>query len=212
MDETIYEPHDLEPVMHRASGGDDAAFCTLIEHIGERLRRMTQLMLRNYPRLRRWEQTDDVFQYALLRLHQSLGKVKPESLRAFYGLAGTQIRRTLIDLGRHYFGRAGHGANHQSDWLADSAGTVGGTVRSIPDASSGPQTLEDWVAFHEAVNRLPAEEREVFDLTWYSSQSQAEVAALLGVSIPTVQRRWQRARTMVYEALQGQAPAVEESP
>jgi hypothetical protein len=46
-------------------------------------------MLRNYPHLKRWEQTDDVFQRAALRLYRSLGEVQPASPREFFGLATT---------------------------------------------------------------------------------------------------------------------------
>ncbi len=54
--------------------------------------------------------------------------------------------------------------------------------------------------------RLPAEEREVFDLLWYQELSQAEAAALLGVSERTIKRRWQSARIMLHDALKGEIP------
>ena len=41
-------------------------------------------MLRGYPHLQRWEQTDDVYQTALLRLHQALSQVTPESAQHFW--------------------------------------------------------------------------------------------------------------------------------
>lgn len=201
---------ELEALLLRANGGERQAFEALLHRVSGRLVTMTRMMLRNYPRLRRWEETDDVFQNAMLRLHQSVGAVKPDSVRALFGLAATQIRRTLIDLGRHHFGPLGHGANYQSDLSAGSADGPG-AVPSAPDPAAGPETLEDWARFHEAVERLPGDEREVFDLVWYGGLPQAEVAALLSVSVPTVQRRWQRARMLLYEALQGESPAVGEA-
>src|SRR5688500_16433430 len=69
----------------------------LIRHACARLEELTRRMLRHYPRLRRWEQTADVLQNALLRLHRSLETVRPGSAGQFYGLAATHIRRELID-------------------------------------------------------------------------------------------------------------------
>ena len=56
------------------------AYGELIAKATDRLLRLTRKMLRNYPHLRRWEQTDDVFQRAAMRLYRSLGEVQPTSL------------------------------------------------------------------------------------------------------------------------------------
>ena len=81
------------------SAGDDSAREQIIEHTCERLRLRTRQMLRSFPAVSRWSQTDDVLQNAMIRLHRSLVDVKPESPAQFYGLAGKQIRRELIALG-----------------------------------------------------------------------------------------------------------------
>lgn len=88
----------LQVLLDRAADGSGAAYDELIALASQRLLKLTRKMLRNYPQLRRWEQTDDVFQNAVLRLHRSLADVQPQSVRDFFGLAATQIRRTLIDL------------------------------------------------------------------------------------------------------------------
>ncbi len=54
---------------------------------------------------------------------------------------------------------------------------------------------------HEQVERLPPEEREVFDLCWYHDLTQEEAAAALGVSVRTIKRRWLRARLRLQELL-----------
>ena len=48
------------------AAGDEVARCRLLESAGQRLMKLTRRMLSNYPHLRRWEQTDDVFQNAVL--------------------------------------------------------------------------------------------------------------------------------------------------
>ncbi len=96
---------------------------------------------------------------SLMRLHRSLTEVRPEDVPHFDNLAATQIRRELIDLARSYHGPEGLGANHQTD------GTdPGGRLAQVAETSGQPESLEEWTAFHEAVDRLPDEERQVMDL------------------------------------------------
>ena len=94
--------------------GDPSARTRLIDHSCERLRGLARKMLRRYPKVRRWEETDDVFVEAVTRLHRALESVQPESPRHFYNLAATQIRRVLIDLSRRYYGPEGIGSHHDT--------------------------------------------------------------------------------------------------
>ena len=66
-----------------------------------------------------------------------------------------------------------------------------------------PDRLALWTEFHEQVNRLPEEQREVFDLIWYQGLSFTEAAAVLGVAARTVTRRWHSALLAVHDALDG---------
>lgn len=198
-DETITELHH---VLVAANQGDDHAFNELLIRFEGRLRCLTQRMLRNYPRLRRWEQTDDIFQKSLIRLHRSLTSAKPESVRAFIGLAATQVRRTLIDMGRHYYGVYGQGAKHQSAGGGRAADDPGGQLENVRnDDAKQPVTLEQWTEFHEATERLPNEIRETFSLVWYAGLQQTEVATILKVSQRTVIRRMNAARRLLHEML-----------
>ena len=95
--------------LDRLREGDEAARESLLEFSCERLMRLTRKMLRRFERVRRWEQTDDVLQSAMLRLHRTLAEVRPESPADFYRLAALNIRRELLDLAKHYFGPCGAG-------------------------------------------------------------------------------------------------------
>lgn len=184
-------------------GADDpAAYQQLLAHTWERLLQLTRKMLRQFPRVHRWEETEDVFQAAAMRLFTSLSVVRPSNLRAFLGLAATQIRRTLIDLARHHFGPLGAAARHHSDPVIGPAAQQS----PGPSVSSAPDSLDDWADFHEAIERLPDELREVFSLRWYQGLAQTEIAQMLGVSVPTVQRRWYAAQIAIYDALHGEMP------
>ncbi|MCC9606113.1 sigma-70 family RNA polymerase sigma factor [Blastopirellula sp. JC732] len=175
-----------------------AAYDLIIESALERLQRQTKAMMRSYPRLARWEQTDDVFQEAVIRLYKSLKKVKPESARHFFNLATMQIRRTLIDLARHHLGPMAEAANHESHFA----------LAELPrqDADEGPLSLAQWAEFHEAIDKLPEEPRETFSLVWYGGMTHADAAQLLGVSTKTIQRRFLHARLLLAEMMPDIAP------
>jgi RNA polymerase sigma-70 factor (ECF subfamily) len=66
-----------------------------------------------------------------------------------------------------------------------------------------PSHLAAWAEFHEQIQGLPHEERQVFDLLWYQEMTQPEAAALLGMSERTLKRRWQSARLRLHDKLQG---------
>jgi RNA polymerase sigma-70 factor (ECF subfamily) len=77
----------LQRCLDRLHRGEEAARQELLNSACERLTQITRAMLRDYPRLKRWEQTEDVLQNALLRLMRALQTITPASLRDFYRLA-----------------------------------------------------------------------------------------------------------------------------
>jgi RNA polymerase sigma factor (sigma-70 family) len=166
--------HDL---VARHQAGDRAALDALIRRTAERLERLAHRMLGTFPAVRDQYQTVDVLQNALLRLVRALQTVTPGSVRDYYRLAAEQIRRELLDLARHCRRRA-----------------VNPLGQAEPDAPADPG-LAQWAALQEAVERLPAEEREVFGLTFYHGWSQAQIAELFQVSDRQVRRLWAQACT-----------------
>src|SRR3954451_25104141 len=144
---------EAQELLERHRAGDPAARDGLIGLAQGRFVALARAMLRRHPHVRRWEETDDLLQAALLRLHRSLAQVQPESVRHFDNLAAAQIRRELIDLARSYHGPEGFGANHHTD-----GNDPGGRLAQVADGAGRPESLEDWVAFHQAVDRLPQEE------------------------------------------------------
>jgi RNA polymerase sigma-70 factor (ECF subfamily) len=193
----------LQAWIDRIKAGDPTARAELLNHACERLRRLTRKMLQDFSRVHRWEETDDVCQNALLRLHRALETVPLESVEQFFRLAATQIRRELLDLARHYFGPEGPGAKHSS--AGKDAGAVGTPRPAYEKASTthDPDRLAAWSEFHKQIDALPDKEREVFDLLWYQGLSRAEVANTLGIAEATVKKRWLSARLLLEEAMSG---------
>jgi RNA polymerase sigma-70 factor (ECF subfamily) len=182
----------IQDLFEKFKKGDPGAREALLDHASERLLRLTRTMLGRYPNLRRWEQTDDVFQNSMLRLHRSLEQVELESVRHFFNLAAVHIRRELIDLFRHHFGPEGIGHNHHTDQQAPDE--PGGRVHTIAEE---PEDLAEWSEFHQRVERLPEDEREIVNLLYYEGLQQERAAIVLGISLRTVKRRWQSARLLL---------------
>jgi RNA polymerase sigma-70 factor (ECF subfamily) len=189
----------LQECLDRLRAGDDSARVQLLAGARGRLTRLARKMLRGHSRVRRWEETDDVFQNAILRLDRALRAVPPSTVREFIGLAALQIRRELTDLARHHFGPQGQGRHY--DTPRPGVGQI-----EPADSTQEPERLAVWGEFHRLIDELPAEEREAFDLLWYQGLSQVESATLLGVSERTLQRRWQSARLHLRAALKDDWP------
>lgn len=197
-DRTTYVQACLDRLRH----GDDQARGELIRGACERLGELTRVMLRDYRRVRRWEQTDDVLQNALMRLDRALRAVTPPSPRDFYRLATAEIRRELIDLVRHHYGPEGAGRKHVTggdEMLAHAR---------LPDLVESPERLASWSEFHRHAEELPDDQREVFDLIWYQGMTHAEAAGVLGVSTKTIQRRWHAACLRLHEQLGDGLPGL----
>lgn len=193
-----------EDLLRAINRGGKGARDQLIAHSCARLHLLARkLLTHDFPGLRRWEDSYDVLQPALLRLWNALEKVQVESSKHFYCLAAQQIRRTLIDLARKHFGPHGVHANHESGILSSDR------QRLLSEATSNylkPESLAEWTEFHEFVGTLPNDEREVFYLLWYQQLDQKQAADLLGVSLKTVKRRWQNAKLLMYDAMSGHRP------
>src|SRR5205807_20356 len=122
--------------------------------------------------------------------------------RAFFGRAAEHLRRELIDLARHFYGPHGLGRH--------CGGSLGvqesqGPNREPAAPADSAADLERWCAFHEGVERLPTEEREVVGLIFYHDWTQKEVAGLFQVDERTVRRRWQSAMRKLHRVLYSDA-------
>jgi RNA polymerase sigma-70 factor (ECF subfamily) len=140
-----------------------------------------------------------VVQNAAVRLLRSLRQVNPPpaTTREFFGLAAAEIRRELLDLAR-----SARAARRGGEERVNTASGWEGPA----DDRDPVEDLERWEAFHEAMARLPAEEREVMGLAFYHGWTQTQIAALFQVSERTVARRWNSACLQLQTMLDGKLP------
>jgi RNA polymerase sigma factor (sigma-70 family) len=194
----------LQNWFQRIRTGDLAARDELLRVICGRMERLARKMLRRFPNIRPSADTGDVLTGALMRLMDTIQKIDPlpPTTRDFFGLAAEHVRRELLDLARHY-GAAKRRGEGRRLGLVDSGDSA--EVIDVPDRGDDDD-LERWAAFHEAVARLPVEEREVIGLSFYHGWTQADIANVLQVSDRTVRRYWQSAVLRLGEALGGELP------
>jgi RNA polymerase sigma factor (sigma-70 family) len=166
----------LHRCIDRFRAGEAAAADELFAAVSARLDRLARRMLAGFPGLRSEVETGDVLQAGLIRLFHSLRAVRPDSTRSFFNFAAVQMRRELLDLARSPRVRR-RAAGLAPDNLAADSG----------------RDLDRWAALQEAVERLPADEREVFGLTFYHGWKQAEIAGLLRVIDRQVRRLFAQA-------------------
>jgi RNA polymerase sigma-70 factor (ECF subfamily) len=186
----------IDKVLELAKNNPDEAMKQLLDQSSIELKNLTRKMFHKFPGLRRWEQTDDVFQNAMMRLNKALREVKIESAKHFYNLAALQIKRELLDLVKKYKAESNFAAHHHTDPHFAKEGDA--LVNQQPEPASD---IEKWSEFHILAEKLPDEEREVVNLVWYQELSQEEAAKILNISIRTLKRRWQTARNKLYETL-----------
>jgi RNA polymerase sigma factor (sigma-70 family) len=184
----------LQHLLDSLRAGDDSARDALLECSLDRIHELARRMFHRQNDLRQLAQTDDVLQKALIRLYAALNGVKPPDVRTFYGLAARQIRWVLRDLA---------GEKAATQFVSYTA-----TPPEREDDAGEPQGLEEWSAFHETIETLDDEDREMFDLLFYEGLTREEAAEVLQTSVRTVRRRWQRARLMLERALHGEWPRV----
>lgn len=162
--------------------------------LGRAVHRLHQLcatlLHRSYPRLTQPPlnlQTDEMLSAVVERLLKALREARPATVRQFFALACQHMRWELNDLARRLDERPVN-VEFRDGLLATPSGSDSGLT------PNGRRMLE-------AIDRLPEDEREAFDLVRIQGMTQVEAAQVLGVSVITVKRRLNRGLQLLAEAL-----------
>jgi RNA polymerase sigma factor (sigma-70 family) len=199
MSEPSVHPAQLQDWLQRIQAGDLSARDEMFRALSGRLEYLARKMLRKFPNVRRYADTEDILQSSLVRLLRTLEKVQPTTMRHLVNLAAVQIRRELIDLARYFGSRPRFVASGQEQERE-------ATTAEPADVAEAPEDLDRWTAFHTRVESLSAEEREVVSLIFYHGWTHAEVAELFHVSDRTVRRRWDAALMKLHGLLRDDQP------
>jgi RNA polymerase sigma factor (sigma-70 family) len=191
--------------LDRLRAGDPRARDSIVELCQTRVRVLVQRMLRRFPGVQRWDQTDDVCQDVVTDLWEALDSLSLDTPSAVLKIAHTMVKRKLIDRARKYAGPLSDAANHATDMSMD--GVRGGMLHQHA-VDRSREGLERWTAFQNAIEALPPDEREVFHLVWFLGATQSQIAEVMGISTRSVKRLWQRARDIVRNATEGDSPEL----
>ena len=156
-----------------------------------RLQRFCATLLHHdYPRLTHPPlnlQTDELLDAVVERLIKALREARPRNVREFFALAGQHMRWELKDLARR---------------LDNQPAAVELREEQLPaPASSGSGLSPDGRRMLEAIDNLPDDEREAFDMVRIQGLTCAEAAELIAVAPRTVQRRLNRGLRLLTERL-----------
>jgi RNA polymerase sigma-70 factor (ECF subfamily) len=156
---------------------------SLLDRSVHRLHQLcASLLYRRYPRLTKPPLNlvaDELLSAVVERLLKALRDARPRTARQFFALACQHIRWELNDVARRLDGQP-HVAEIRDDLL------------SAPQTSGSTLTADARRIF-SAIEQLPEDEREAFDLVRIQGMSQADAAQVLDVSTMTVNRRLHRA-------------------
>jgi RNA polymerase sigma factor (sigma-70 family) len=177
--------------------GEASATDRLFAHCLGRFKLLSRRIFSTRKDLHGFEESDDLLQEALIRLNGAVTKLQPASTRALMTLALQHIRWALGDLARELRRKA------RELPIPDP-----GAVPANTGPTGEPHSLFEWQSFHEIVEQLPADEKQVFDAVFYGGASREEVAEMLGISTRTVKRRWRSARLLLHEKLRGDWPPI----
>lgn len=158
----------------------------------------TRFLFQSYPRLTQPPlnlESDELLGAVVERLLKALRTTRPQTVRGFFGLANQHIRWELNDLARRLE------SQKRVVKLRDSG------VAAPEPATSAPTVEPGLRRILEAIEALPAVDREAFELVRIQGMTHAEAAEITNVSVKTIQRRLNRSLVLLNASLQDLAPS-----
>jgi RNA polymerase sigma factor (TIGR02999 family) len=181
--------NEVTQILERVEQGDPKAAEELLPLVYEELRKLAAVKMAQ-ERPGQTLQATALVHEAWLRLVGTDDAKAWNSRGHFFGAAAEAMRRILLDRARHK-ARVRHGGglervdlDHVTLATEDSDGTL--------------------LAIHEALEKLALEspqKAEIVKLRHFTGLEHAEIAAVLGISEPTVRRHWAYARSWLYAEL-----------
>ncbi len=175
--------------------GDLNAGDELMRRVAGRLQKLASSFLRK-ERADHTLQTTELINEAYLRLIRQ-ENITWEQRDHFFAIIGRMMRRILVDHARR---RAFVKHGGEMERLPEEALEQQATPGSDPEL----------VAVDEALDALEEESSDlavVVELRYFVGLTGEEIAESLGISTPTVQRRWQTARAWLHRYLKADASA-----
>jgi RNA polymerase sigma factor (TIGR02999 family) len=191
---------EITQVLHLAAQGDARAAEDLLPLVYDDLRRLAaQKMAREAPG--HTLTPTSLVHEAYLRVAGEVGGQEWANRKHFFAAAAEAMRRILVENARRKRAakRGGGQARHDVD--------------ELPIAT--PETDDNLLAVHEALDRLAAiepERAEVVKLRFFAGMTIEQAAEVLGISTATADRYWAYARAWLYADISSQPKAGDQGP
>jgi len=170
--------------------GDSEALEKLFPVVYDELHRMAAAIFRGEFRADHTLQPTALVHEAYLKLIGDSGRISWQNRAHFFGIAARSMRQILVT----------HAIAHRAEKRGG-----GQTVLALDDALSFFQTQDvEILALHEALERLAEldkKQAEIVELKFFGGLTNEETAEVLSVSVSTVKREWEMARSWLYREL-----------
>ncbi len=156
-----------------------------------------RLLHRSYPRLTRGPlnlRPEELLSAVVERLLKAMRQVRPGTVRQFFALVNQHMRWELNDLARRLDEQASAAELRESRLPAPTP----------PDSDTAPSSQAAGAGLARilaAIEDLPDNEREAFNLVRIQGMTWPEAAQVVGVSVKTIQRRLNRSLALLGERL-----------
>ena len=167
-----------------------------------------RLLHRSYPRLTRGPLNlclEELLSAVVERLLKAMRQVRPGTVRQFFALVNQHMRWELNDLARRLDEQASAAELRESRLPAPTP----------PDSDTAPSSQAAGAGLARilaAIEELPDNEREAFNLVRIQGMTWPEAAQVVGVSVKTIQRRLNRSLALLGERLGDPGPAAPTPP
>jgi RNA polymerase sigma factor (TIGR02999 family) len=182
-------PNEVTQLLLDWSNGDKAALDKLMPVVYQELRRLARHYMRG-ERPGHTLQTTALVNEAYMRL-VDYKRMRWQDRAHFFAAAAQVMRRILIDHARsHLYQKRGGGARKVS---LDQA------------AELSAERASDLIAVDAALAELAEldpRKSQIVELRFFGGLSVEETAEVLGVSPPTVQREWRKAKAWLHRAIE----------
>lgn len=171
-----------------ATRGDPAALRRMLPIVYRELRRLAVAYLGRERAGHTLQPTALVHEVYLRLIDQA--RADWNNRAQFLGLAATMMRRILV--------------NHARAHAAGKRGGVGAERVSLTLADAEREPPIDMLALHDALTRLAEhDERKarVVELKFFGGLTTEEIARVLDISVPTVERDWSFARAWLFQQM-----------
>lgn len=172
------------------SQGDEAALDQLFPLVYDELRRLAAARLRRERKDHTLEPLSLVHEAYLRLVDQQ--RTEWANREQFFAVSARIMRRVLID----------HARRHVSSKRGGAAQRL-----AIENMDQLPaHRSSDWLDLDDALHRLAdwdPEQSRIVEMHFFGGLTHEEISSALGLSVPTVIRRWRLARARLYRYLSG---------